>query len=393
LKISWEKVGLHPQQKVLIGCSGGVDSMVLLHSAVPFFPKIGAVYIHHGWRKKGDQEMEHVRRACEELHVPFHFEEIPPSHWEDFKGSWELEARELRYQIFQRIVDHHGYDRVLLGHHRDDVVETVIMNQLRGTGLSGMKGIPPIREPFARPLMDFSKKELIHFAQKNGIFWMEDESNNDTRFLRNSIRHRLIPILEEIQPHAVDSIARNAWFMGLQNDLMNELVDEKLPLQKCNYGFFIDLSGVKSMKNAPMLLFMVLRRYGFSLEQCADVLAHVGQKNVRWHSKNWQVVVVDQILQLGKFPSEEVFFEGTLESWNENDGTPINGIVDHQKQLIIRSWKAGDRMEYATGKHKKVSDFLPSKGVYGLEKDGVLVVECEGKLIAVGALWVHADWR
>ena len=367
--------------------------MVLLHSAVPFFPKIGAVYIHHGWRKKGDQEMEHVRRACEELHVPFHFEEIPPSHWEDFKGSWELEARELRYQIFQRIVDHHGYDRVLLGHHRDDVVETVLMNQLRGTGLSGMKGIPPIREPFARPLMDFSKKELIHFAQKNGIFWMEDESNNDTRFLRNSIRHRLIPILEEIQPHAVDSIARNAWFMGLQNDLMNELVDEKLPLQKCNYGFFIDLSGVKSMKNAPMLLFMVLRRYGFSLEQCADVLAHVGQKNVRWHSKNSQVVVVDQILQLGEFPSKEVFFEGTMESWNENVGTPINGIVDHQKQLIIRSWKAGDRMEYATGKHKKVSDFLPIKGVYGLEKDGVLVVECEGKLIAVGTLWVHADWR
>jgi tRNA(Ile)-lysidine synthase len=337
--------------------------------------------------------LELVRSACEKWGIPFFGERIPAAHWENFKGSWELEARNLRYRIFENLVVEHGFDRVLLAHHRDDVVETVLMNQLRGTGLSGMKGIPPLREPFARPLLGFTKKELIQFAQKNEISWMEDESNNDTRYLRNAIRHRLIPLMEEIHSHASDSIARNAWFMGLQNDLMNELVDEKLPLQKANYGFFIDPSGIKIMQNASMLLFMVLRRYGFSLEQCEDVLAHIGQKNVRWHSKEWQVVVVDQILQLGKFPTNEVFFEGTLERWNEMVEMPFDGIISHQKQVIVRSWKAGDRMEYAPGKHKKVSDFLPSKGVYGLEKDGVLVVEWEGKLIAVGPFWVHPDWR
>jgi len=393
LKISWEKVGLHPQQKVLIGCSGGVDSMVLLHCAAQFFPKIGVVYIHHGWRKKADQELEHVRQVCEERHVPFHAEIIPPTHWENFQGSWELEARNLRYAIFERLMQEFRYEKVLLGHHRDDVVETVLMNQLRGTGLSGMKGIPSIRGPYVRPLISFPKSSLIQFAQTNAISWMEDESNDDVQFFRNKIRHQVIPILEDVAPHVSETMARNAWFMGLQNELMNELVDEKLPLMPTSFGFIIDLSGLQAIKNASMLLFMILRRYGFSLEQCADVLAHIGQKNIRWHSKNWQVVVVDQIIQLGEFPSKKVEFEGTVKEWNEQFSPKVSANLELGESVVVRNWKPGDRLEYTMGKHKKVSDFLPTKGIYGLEKDGAMVVEWSGRLVDILGIWTHPNWR
>ena len=393
MKILWEKVGLHPQHKVLIGCSGGVDSMVLLHCAAQLFPKIGAVYIHHGWRKNADQELEHVRQVCEELHVAFHAETIPPTHWDTVQGSWELEARNLRYAIFERLMLEFRYEKVLLGHHRDDVVETVLMNQLRGTGLSGMKGIPSIRGPYVRPLISFPKSSLIQFAQTHAISWMDDESNADVQFFRNKIRHQVIPILEDVAPHASETMARNAWFMGLQNELMNELVDEKLPLMPTSFGFIIDLSGLQTIKNTSMLLFMVLRRYGFSLEQCTDVLAHIGQKNMRWHSKNWQVVVVDQIIQLGEFLSKKVEFEGTVKDWNEQFSPKISATLELGESVVVRNWKPGDRLEYTMGKHKKVSDFLATKGIYGLEKDGAMVVEWSGTLVEILGIWTHPNWR
>jgi hypothetical protein len=181
--------------------------------------------------------------------------------------------------------------------------------------------------------------------------------------------------------------------MGLQNELMNELVDEKLPLRQATFGFVIDLSGLQTIKNASMLLFMVLRRYGFSLEQCADVLAHIGQKNMRWHSKSWQVVVVDQIIQLGEFPSKKVEFEGTVKEWNEQFSPKVSATLELGESVVVRNWKPGDRLEYTMGKHKKVSDFLPTKGIYGLEKDGAMVVEWSGTLVEILGIWTHPNWR
>jgi tRNA(Ile)-lysidine synthase len=393
VKIPWNEIGLQANQKVLIGCSGGVDSMVLLKNASAFFCNLGAVYIHHGWRENSEKELELVRGVCESLGVSFHVERIPASHWVDFRGSWELEARKLRYEIFERIAEQFGYSNLLLAHHRDDVVETVLMNQMRGTGLSGMKGIPAFRGIYVRPMLSFSKEEILQFAEENGVKWMEDESNGDYRFLRNSVRHRLIPMMEAIQPQVRHSIARNAWFMGLQNELMNELVEGIIPTRPMSYGFQLDLDKVVELKNAPMGLFTVLRRYGFSWEQCGDVLAHINQKNIRWQSKNWQAVLVGKTLQLGQIPAPKVFYEGSIREWNEKFTPVFDSFFREDLQVTVRTWRAGDKMEYLPEKHKNVSDFLPSKGIYGLEKDGVLVVEWEGKLIAVGTLWVHADWR
>ncbi len=391
--IPWSEFQCTSQQKVLIACSGGVDSMVLLHHAASFFSQLGVVVVHHGWRENADRDVELIRSVCDRLKVLVHVEFIPPTHWDNVQGSWELEARNLRYGIFERLMQEFRYEKVLLGHHRDDVVETVLMNQLRGTGLSGMKGIPGIRGPYVRPLISFPKSALLQFAKANAISWMDDETNDDVQFFRNKIRHRLMPVLEDVAPHASETMARNAWFMGLQNELMNELVDEKLPLKQVSFGFIIDLSGLQTIKNASMLLFMVLRRYGFSLEQCTDVLAHIGQKNIRWHAKNWQVVVVDQILQLGDFPSKEVEFEGTVKEWNEQFFPKISATLERGESVVVRNWKPGDRLEYTVGKHKKVSDFLPTKGIYGLEKDAVLVVQWSGMLVEILDIWTHPNWR
>jgi len=186
-------------QKILLAVSGGPDSMALLHLFLRWNPgRIGVWHLNHGFRAAAVQEAEMVKRYCEAVGVTV---EICSYDVTGFiartKDSKQQGARRVRYHLMEEYARTHGYDRIALGHHGDDQVETVLMHFLRGSGLSGLRGMLPKRGIYIRPLLTMSKAELVQYCVANHIPFAEDESNAQTVYLRNKIRHKLIPLLEQ----------------------------------------------------------------------------------------------------------------------------------------------------------------------------------------------------
>ncbi|MFT2111017.1 tRNA lysidine(34) synthetase TilS [Marinomonas sp. 2405UD68-3] len=198
-------------ETIVVGLSGGVDSVVLLHSLIQLKLKkrVIAVHVHHGLSINADDWSIHCETLCKTINVPFYSHRV---ELDLSKGSLEENARDARYKIFERYVDSHSV--LLLGHHMGDQAETVLFRLLRGTGGRGLSGIPHSRvfsDGFLlRPLMHLSKQAFYNYAMQHGLTWVEDESNDDVRFSRNKIRHDVLPLLRELSPSIDEHLSNTA---------------------------------------------------------------------------------------------------------------------------------------------------------------------------------------
>lgn len=183
--------------RYVLAVSGGVDSVVLLDLFVSRVPNpeknLLVAHYDHGIRPDSAEDRKFVARLAEGYGLEFFYEEgrLGPR-------AGEALAREKRYGFLKKVKDETGADAVVTAHHKDDMLETVIINILRGTG---RKGLTPLasRPGLMRPLLDFNKSEILDYAQKKNLAWREDETNKDVKYLRNHIRHNLIPKLSKEQ--------------------------------------------------------------------------------------------------------------------------------------------------------------------------------------------------
>jgi tRNA(Ile)-lysidine synthase len=189
-----------------VGLSGGVDSVVLLHM-LKERPGVSAVHVHHGLSPNADAWAAFCRRLCRQWRIPLAVRkvEVTPAG----KGL-EAAARDARYCVFAQI----DAGRIALAHHLDDQAETVLMNLLRGAGLRGASGMRPLSrfgdKQIVRPLLESSRREILDYAKKNRLEWIEDESNADPSLTRNFVRLRLAPLIETRFPQWQRSLARAA---------------------------------------------------------------------------------------------------------------------------------------------------------------------------------------
>lgn len=185
-------------QRILLAVSGGPDSMALLHLFIRWnSSRIGVWHLDHGFREAAKAEAEMVRRYCEEQGVPVEICRYDVTGFiKEARESKQQGARRIRYQLMEAYAREHGYDRIALGHHADDQVETVLLHLLRGSGLSGLKGMLPKRGIYIRPLLTMSKAELVSYCHSHEVPFAEDESNVESIYMRNKVRHELIPLLE-----------------------------------------------------------------------------------------------------------------------------------------------------------------------------------------------------
>jgi tRNA(Ile)-lysidine synthase len=200
--------------KVLAAVSGGADSTALLHIlrllAPTFGIELAVAHLNHGLRADAaDDDARFVRAMAERLGLRFHGGQI---RLDPCEGSLEERGRRERYAFLDDLARRHGYDKIALGHHMEDNAEAVLMHLLRGSGIRGLGGIPPMRgAKIIRPLIDQRHAALIAFLNDNRIAYVQDESNNDLRFRRNRIRHRLIPLLQtDYNRHVVEVLHRTA---------------------------------------------------------------------------------------------------------------------------------------------------------------------------------------
>ncbi len=219
---------------VLIALSGGADSAALLcamhniNSAFGF--KLYACHVNHMIRGgEADHDEEFSRQLCGALSVPFFSKKINvPLMAKNEHLSEETAGRKARYAYFDEIMKNNNIDYLATAHHRDDRTETILMNIIRGSGARGFKGIEYKNGNIIRPMLDLSKKDILSYCSENNIDYCTDSTNTDENYLRNKVRRRLIPLLEEINPSAASSIIRMSDIISSDDDYLDALAKSEL---------------------------------------------------------------------------------------------------------------------------------------------------------------------
>lgn len=195
---------------VIIAVSGGPDSLCLLDilNQIKHQLKISLIvaHVHHGIRKKeADDEARYVKLKAVQLNLPFYQISLSiPEIARKKRLSVEQAGRIERYNFFRKLLKEHKAQKIALGHHVDDQIETILMRIIRGSGLRGLRAIPPVRENFIRPLIECTRSEIESYCMRREISYFYDSTNKEPRYLRNKIRHQLIPLLKDEYNPAIE---------------------------------------------------------------------------------------------------------------------------------------------------------------------------------------------
>lgn len=222
---------LNPGERVVVAVSGGPDSMVLLHLLCrlqePLHLHLHVAHLNHGLRgEEGERDAAFVKGWVEKWGLPSTIGRIEVRKR---KGSLQEAARHARYRFLEEVAKAVGASRIALGHTQDDLAETVLINLLRGAGLKGLAGIPPAREGrIIRPLIETSRKEILAYAESQGVPFVVDASNLSEGYLRNRIRLTLLPTLAEYNPRIVKALARAALILREEDAYLSALAKEAL---------------------------------------------------------------------------------------------------------------------------------------------------------------------
>ncbi len=221
---------LNQGDRLVVGVSAGVDSMVLLHLLNTCRQTLNlsliVAYVNHGLRpNESEKEADLIQKECERLRLPFELGTVNAKEFQKVgKFSLQEAARRLRFHFFEQILQKYEAQKIALGHHADDQVETVLLRLMRGAGLQGLKGILPVREgKVIRPLLEVWRHEIEAFAAENHIPFLIDSSNLKEDYLRNRVRLSLIPLLEkEYQPNLKEILLRTSTILREENDYLEK---------------------------------------------------------------------------------------------------------------------------------------------------------------------------
>lgn len=205
--------------RILVACSGGPDSMALLYLLQDIAThrhttyRIGVAIVDHCIRPESKDEVLWLQHQVEELGLPFYSATFDvPRLSKEYKKSEETIGRQVRYQWLNEIAQSEGYDYISVAHHKDDQAESILAHIIRGSGLNGLTGMSVVQSEYAtpvvRPLLDVTKENLLAYIGTKHISYCVDSTNEDVRYQRNRIRHRIIPELEAVNPAVVDAIVR-----------------------------------------------------------------------------------------------------------------------------------------------------------------------------------------
>ncbi|TVR38868.1 MAG: tRNA lysidine(34) synthetase TilS [Cryomorphaceae bacterium] len=386
---------------LLVAASGGLDSMVLLHLLQKMNATFEVAHMNYGLRgNESDADEKLVRNWCEANNRVLHVKRTDPAEL----SSVQTDARKLRYAWFRELMERHSLSLLATAHHANDNLETLFTNLLRGAGAHGWSGIPLNENQTVRPLLFATRAQLEEYAVSEAIHWRADESNSQDTYLRNRIRHHLVPVLEELHPQAVKRVSANQLLLREDLALLETLIWQLNPdaIRREEEVLHIDTNALRPESKRSAVLFALLRPLGFSHEQCEAMLkiTESGKQiatndYTAWFNRGvWQVVSAPQLQSMEAvwiaadtislerplhLTIREVSAEGFQPLPNPDIAALDAGKLNFPLQ--VRLWRYGDRMTPLGMKGSRlVSDILIDEKVPQHRKRHIFVLESKGEI-------------
>lgn len=383
------------KNKLLVAVSGGKDSMVLTQ----LLSDNGFDYTvaHCNFCLRGAEANEDelfVKEYFEKKGIPVLIKRFNTAAYADEKNiSIQMAARELRYNWFMELCKEHHFDYVLTAHHANDAIETFFINLLRGTGLNGLKGIPEKSEKIVRPLLFATREEIDRYISENAISYREDSSNREEKYLRNKLRHQLIPLLKELNPSLEQTMMREMKILEEAQLLITESLQKKAAdwMQSDDFKTQISIPAIKELPYRNLMLHEVLNRFNFNsdtLEQLSASLDEV-HSGKQFHSATHTALIDRDQIIIKNISDAREEKEYIIHDLTATSQLPIalsflvkeEFFVDTDKKIAcldadkvtfplrLTHWKEGDSF-YPLGmqQRKKLSDFFVSEKMSLFEK-------------------------
>ncbi len=399
--------GCSRNDRFLLAVSGGIDSVTL----ADLFHRLGCHFdlAHCNFSLRGaasDADQAFVEHLAASLQVACHVKTFNTEQYASEKGiSLQMAARDLRYKWFSELAAT-GYDAVAIAHNRDDDVETLLLNLARGCGLRGLTGMQARQDKVIRPLLFATRLEIQEYASARKLEWREDASNASDKYLRNRIRHHVVPELTKVNPAFLQHAADMMFRLGQTEKLLGLFIDEVRTRHCIRHAdrFLIDMAGISGYPAAETLLYELLREFGCTDLHTVPILeSFAANPGKRFYTRT-HCITRDRthlvVTPLGNIPDGEWLIDADTGAVShplhlrfrcfqaEDYVLPRLASVASidagclEFPLTLRRWKQGDRFQpFGLPGHKKISDYLINSKVPLPDKDNTWVIESGGNII------------
>lgn len=410
------------QSRFLLGVSGGIDSMVMLDFARRLRLAGGVATVNYGLRQAAAGDAELVQLTCRRFNYPFHL--LTPSP-RSYSGNLQDQARRLRLEFFHSLCETEEYDWILLANHADDLAETLLVRQLQGRHPLSWGGFAPQQGIVLRPFIDVDRAQIEKWAAKYGVTWCEDESNRGDDYLRNRVRHHLLPLMAQLVPDREGTqLQRSARQLQRTGSILEELLDResvRCLLQKGADRFVLDKVQLRDYTSALrwQLLFRWLQQLNDWIDPPSEALMEqvltnlrrlrgsmrIGKRLLMRHDADRLLLVrIDR--ELPEIPLRRNGRRQTLPGTGRVSCrlvAPGQVSFDRDPHLEFlslpdgatcryRPWRPGDTyIPLGRRRPRRVADLLSSRGV--LDRTAAYVLECNGLIAWVVGQAPAASFR
>ena len=389
------------EDKLLLALSGGCDSVALFHLLKDSGYNFSAAHCNFKLREQDSEEDEKfVFNLCRKYNIQLFVKSFDTKKYaSENKLSIEDAARKLRYAWFEKIRSENNFDYIITAHHLNDKIETFFINLAKGTGIKGLRSISAKNKKIIRPLLFANRNEIEEYCRKNKITHRTDKSNFDTYFLRNKIRHEILPIFSEINPKFLQSMAKNFRIFSDIENIYSEYIKNKVKeiVKIHNTLHYISLDKLLKTSAPFTLLYEIIRLYGFKSAQNELIFNSLNtlQTGKIFYSETHRLLKTKDYLIIdtkNKIQSEDILIYKDLDnkncpelSFSISEKIPGNlktdsntALLDFDKlkfPLIIRHYKKGDYFfPFGMNGKKLLSDYFTDKKINLFEREKIKII-------------------
>lgn len=395
----------------LLAVSGGVDSMVMAELFLSSKLPIAIAHCNFNLRgEEADKDEQLTREWAEKNNVTFHHISFETKQkMEEWKKGVQETARILRYEWLDKLMTDNGYGNLATAHHANDNVETLLMNLFKGTGISGMHGIPEQNNYIIRPLLFATKEQMYAYAKAHDIAFREDASNASDAYTRNAIRNNIIPVVEQSFPNAVQHISDSIRRFAQAEQLYNRSIEKerKSLIEKRGQDIYISIKKLLLRQPLETICYELFEPYDFTPSQLPHILNLLESGSGHFISSSSHRIIRDRdfliittqkqietdiisiegvpcIIDAGRMKLD-FQIENTPKDLSSDNNTAYVDLKNIEFPLILRKWRIGDYF-YPLGmnmKKKKVARFLIDQKIPIHDKEHIWVLECAKRIVWV----------